>query len=324
MLYTFELTFTGLCVFTTKGEDYRHPEEVNALLIDTRPHQDSLQDIYGSDHCDMEHQDHPEHFPLLSICPQDILDGTPPEFRLVPTPSGEQVAVRSLGGQTLTIRPPDRIRYRLSMNWQPDDYREIRPEGSGQEDWMDWATPLFQMYPAVPPPTQDMPYAGLNPRAVASVVTMYHGELTGEKFPRLMDNDDYVAWRFKDLSLASSRDDQDSENGKEDHVQALAGTLCLKITGLDAEQDFITLASDQGWEISLQPYQSRANVVRASITNLLNREPETDPESLDHFYCLKTLAYWNPDQGEPKIPTKDSGTVTTSSTFCPPVIHREG
>src|SRR5215218_176338 len=101
MPYTFELTFTGLCVFTSGGDDPWHPEEVNALLINTP--EDDMDLGHAHRHEGHAHGAHDPHVPLLACWAQNVMPRVPGDFRLAPTPDGRLVALRSLRGEALTI-----------------------------------------------------------------------------------------------------------------------------------------------------------------------------------------------------------------------------
>lgn len=318
MPYTFELTFTGLCVFTLGGDDPWHPEQVNALLIDTT--QDDLD--WGEEHKHDKHAlfDHHQHIPLLSCWPENVVPSVPGDFRLAPTPDGRLIALRSLRGEALTIKLPDGAREGLILNW---NYYQVdsKPEGQAQEDWINWTTPLTKVYPCTPPPNQCMPYAGLEEVAVTARVKLEHGELIATEFPRIEENQEYARWEFKEPGENPATG---KERARDNHVQALAGIVSLRVPGLRNGSPVHILKGSGAEMVKLEPHSAHGSIVRASITNLLNREPQGPPfEKLEHYLLLKKLVRWRPEHGQPKLPTKEGGTQTSGNSFCPPLFYTQ-
>jgi hypothetical protein len=317
MPYTFELTFTGLCVFTIGGDDPWHPKEVNALLVDaTQADLDRGAEHKNDKHT---HAEHHHHVPLLTCWPENVVPGVPGDFRLAPTPDGHLIALCNLKGKALTIELPESARKGLVLNW---NYYQAgpKPEGQAQEDWIDWTTPLMKVYPRTPPPTAKMPYAGLKKGAVTALVKLEHGELTAAEFPRIRESDEYARWEFKAPEEDSAKAKKSAKNN---HVQALAGVVSLRVPGL-REGSPVRICSSGAELISLEPSPAHGNVVRVSVTNLLNREPQGPPsETLKHYNLLKKLVHWRPQHGQPKLPTKEGGAVTSGNSFCPPLFYTQ-
>jgi hypothetical protein len=291
--YNFELSFTRLSIFTLRGQKDA-PSEVNILLAKV-PGSGSVL----------------KHYPRLSCQARDIFTiPIPKEFVLYPSPSGVELALRNLEGETVTVEPPKKFSPRpLKLHWAPGRL-ELKPRIAAEEAYLDWVAPLAKVWPTILPPTGDMPFAGLKDSAVSSVIHMESGDLKAADFPLRKSDGQYVTWKFQETP---------DETGA--HEQALAGRMILTFSGLN-RKDSVTLKFASGTVVHLKPRAgSPDKVVQVSISNLPDHEMSDPQLSLADFGELKELAKVKPE-AKPKLPrTKDGIIVTTTNTFCPPGGH---
>src|SRR5437763_964225 len=152
MPYTFELSFTGLCIFTFSPNP-TNPTEVNVLLLNHRA---------GSGHGP------DDHLPFISYRPHDLVStaGTTPTHELVPGPDGAQIARLDLTGKSLQVTLPIGVTRPLSTNWR--DLRQFPTLNEApdladptQEKWLDWVMALQRVNSATPNPINHPPDNGL-------------------------------------------------------------------------------------------------------------------------------------------------------------------
>lgn len=299
MSYTFELTFTGLCIFTFKG-DKRSPSEVNVLMVKAFHH--------GTPH----HR----HVPFLTYKADNVQRRPNPPHKLVPLPDGSQIALQELKGLLpLELIPPASFTQAIKPVWRPSSSTLGKAPIPAQEDWLDWVMALQRMNPETPDPSSSDPFAGLKQADITARVLLKHGDLTAKNFRRDGAND-YVTWDFKEPSGTVVQTEH-----------AMAGTVLLSLPGIP-DGDVVTLKSGSAFEVALQPTQrpdgSFETLCRASITNL--PEIETPPmpppplylEHFEHFY--DPVTFTNPPS-KLRLPHPHSGTITTTNTFCPPTTH---
>lgn len=294
MPYTFELTFTGLCVFTSSAESKAEPKQVNLLFPDTSSHPP-------------EHR----HFPRFACLAEDIFTSPiPSEFILIPDPTGRQIAVRDISGSNFAVEILGRAPGKLKLSWMPGGGTLPPRPGAGQETWLDWITPAQRIFPHLGTPTTVMPYAGLEGSAVTSYVRLVEGDLFSEDFPRVTGTPTLRAWKFLDGTANP-------------HIQSLPRYLKLHITGLDSVNHFVSitdLATDS--QTLLQPKTPTRLSIQASLTNLLQDDSITADTTLVHFEMLKALTRWDVGtHATPRLPIPAEQGQTSTSTFCPPAKY---
>jgi hypothetical protein len=294
MPYTFELTFTGLCIFTFVG-DKRHPSEINALLVDTLGHP----------------VPHDKHLPYLGYRPENLKETPTPPHRLVPGPDGVQTALQSLAGKSLLqILPPGGAQT-LSPIWRPNTIPSLpeHPRTVAEEDWLDWAMALKRMNPETPRPDSSDPYGGLKPGSITARIQMKNGNLKAKTFLKVGASGDYATWDFKVPAGATIQ-----------ATHAMASFVLLSLNGLpDGNPVIIQGAS---FKVVLQQAATGESLVRASITNLPEFEaPQPRPPYLEHFKHFYGPVDFPPPPPKLRMPHPHQGTITTSNTFCPPTTH---
>jgi hypothetical protein len=296
MPYTFELVFTGLCIFTFKG-DKRTPTEVNALLVD------------GTGYPDPD-----KHKPLLSCNPANHHRLPKPIHRLVPMPDGTQIALHDLAGRVIEIDSLPTPRS-ITAHWRPLAAGPLgpHPQSNAEEQWLDWALALQRMNEDTPDPEDVTPYAGLNAGEVARV-TLRQGELMARGFPKQPDGVSYALWDFK------------TATGPVHATHAMAGSIVLSIQGLPDGYP-VQITHGASFQLHLAPVRhsdgSYETLMRASITNLpdLGMDPGAGPTPLSHFRYFYELVRFPRPVPNLNIPYPRVAVITRDNSYCPPTTH---
>jgi hypothetical protein len=322
--YTFELTFTGLCIFTFSGGTKRNPDRVDVLLVDATRHG-------GAD----------AHRPNLSFEGRNVEYASGPGFHLAPGSDGRLLGYKDmLGVSPLKVAfrnftPPQQIQ----AIWRPDDLAELplQPDRTdrSEEDWLDWVMALRRMNPETASPSTAPPFNGLKERvpdkdadrpSMAARVELRAGLLNARDFPMWWNVEDqkweYVTWVFKKPAA--------NDDGDPSETHAMAGSVVLSIPGIPVASS-VVLSDEQGFVVLLAPrrepdarYQS---VVRASVTNLPMEDDGSgsEPEYLKHFEYFYEPAVFDGDPPTAfRLPHKVGQTITLTNSFCPPTSHTEG
>lgn len=298
MPYKFELTFTGLIIFTFKG-DKRTPDEVNALLVDGAGH-------HGHDH----------HYPLLVTDPRNHRVSFPkPPHREIPGPGGELVAHHDITDRALTVSVPGVTLPGLAAEWRPADGTPLgrKPGNDSEEVWLDWAMALQRMNPGTPDPTDEAPHAGLLLGEIARV-RLRAGKLTARGF-KYRDNGDYAEWDFKVPS-----------SGPVGATHAMAGAVVLSIEDIPDDKH-VLLAHGTGLRVILVPARLRDGstepMVRASVVNLPQQavDPHHLPDHLHHFAFFYDMVDFQSGKPPLRLPHPRTAGITLTSSYCPPTTY---
>lgn len=306
MCYTFEITFTGLCIFTFKG-DRKKPEEVNVLLVKTQ------------DHGDHENHQTPNdiHLPYLAYSRHDLTSNkVPGPHTLIPHADGSQTVLHSVMGEAIEIIPPNRPR--LEPAWMESGTLPQRPANSTQARWLDWVPALKKINCPTPAPAPAAPYAGLEPLSVVSRVCIRHGSIYAAGFLLELDSTenkyDYAIWDFVFPT-------GDASPPPDPSPQALAGSVVVSMVGMPDEQAVQIKSS----RLNLYFHPARKlgggfeDNAKVSITNLPAQEgPPQD--FLLHFAHLYDPVVWPHGKPRLRVPKKRPG-VTSGNSFCPPGIY---
>jgi len=313
--YTFELTFTGLCIFTFEG-DKRNPREVNALLVDAS-HQ-------GAGHGGIPHQD--VHVPRLTFDTRNLHGFPTPAHELVPGADGSHLGTMDLRGREISIDPEMLQPPRLEAVWRPADVRTLPPEPPNPqaESWLDWAMSLQRMNAQTPDPTSFMPYAGLLRQKFVAQVGIPCGTVEARRFLRRWNPVEnkwrYVRWDFRAPSNGAS------SSG----AYAMAETVVLVVSDVPVNRATKIVGND--FDVRLGPAR-RADgtfeeVVSASVTNLPTTAVPIHelPKYLGHFaYFYEAVDFGaNPPALRLPHPPNPEGTfavVTRDNSYCPPTSH---
>lgn len=318
--YTFELSFTGLCVFTFTGQDKRKPDRVDALLVNTLHHSGSHR-----------------HVPLLGFEGRNVELASSPGFRLAPGPDGRLLCVKDLEGawpleiEVRNFGLPD-----LEAVWrpgpQPLDKHPYLSDRS-EEEWLDWVMALKRMNPETDFPQQDPPYNGLKHEvtdhhgtrpSMCAWVRLTGGVLKARGFPMEWSTTDgrwaYDLWDFK----------EPTSGGNKSATHAMAASVVLSIPRIPVAS-MVVLKDGRGFEVWLAPrrepdarYQA---LVQASVTNLPQEDDGSGipPAYLEHFQHYYDAVHFSPaPPNEIRLPHPVSHTITLVGSFCPPVTHTEG
>jgi hypothetical protein len=289
MPFTFELTFTGLCVFIYKGADSTKPSAVSVVLTKAS-----------------HHSGHHKHLPFLSYMPKDLASGSTSQLhhRLVPSPAGHDIALLALAG-AIEVDDPTAIGF--SASWAKSG-QEPAP---GEETSLSWLPPLYEINKTeVPKPDLNKPNHGLS--AEVATITLKGGTLEAGDLTRAVDGK-YVLAEFVY---------EDGTGSDSDDTQVLAGSLRLKITGLTSPVKI----TGPGWEAWLRPAPLPGNSggtgrVEVSITNLPEVPDPGFSHRLVHFDHFYDMFSWNPPRPEFRLPKLLGDAVTGSSAVCPPTRY---
>lgn len=143
MIFDLEIAFTGLCLFTFKGEDPCRPDKCTVYLVDATgdyPHAGDLE-------CDaLPH----EHKPRL-VVPSDHLrtlgQEEPDPDELIPGPDGEDHALWRLKGANIKLKPHEGEGHPLLVpkNRRRGGYTYPPDEPSCDPSWFDWLPDLREI-----------------------------------------------------------------------------------------------------------------------------------------------------------------------------------
>lgn len=324
MPYTFELTFTGLCIFTFLG-DKRQPDQVDALLV------------YG-----LAYPPPHRHLPYLGFAAENLDPGpTPEEYGLVPGYNGSQTALISLAGKNnVRIVLPNMNIPKLTPIWRPNDGEDLPespdPNYPEQEKWLDWAMPLQRMNPETDDPNDTDPYGGLDKSKITTRVILDAGTLFCQGFPRLPKGD-YAEWDFKVPDPVRSLANPRIVTGPRVTIAAdsstigpyaMARSVVLRIENIPDDQPIRIVANDLN--VGLAPPLTvppiAGALVQASITNLPDVSDPAEPKLnyLTHFIHFYEPVTFLPPAPSLRLPTPHIGTITSGTSFCPPVTHTSG
>lgn len=305
MSYTFELTFTGLCIFTFKG-DKKKPEEVNVLLVKTQNHGE-----HG-------HHQTPDdiHLPYLAYSRHDLtFNQVPGPHTLLPHADGSQTVLHSVMSEAIEIFPPDPTTP-LEPAWMESGMLPQRPANSTQARWLDWVPALKKINCPTPAPAPQAPYAGLEPLSVVSRVRIRHGSIYAAGFLLELDSTekkyDYAIWDFVFPT-------GDASPPPDPFPQALAGSVVVSMEGTPHERA-VQIKSSR-LNLSFHPPRKLGggfeDKVKVSITNLPAQEgPPQD--FLLHFAHLYDPVVWPDGRPRLRVPKKRPGVITSGNSFCPP------
>jgi hypothetical protein len=328
MPFDFELTFTGLCVLTLKG-DREKPDEVDVLLVRTTEPQEHTghsgrTGTGGNGHGNGNgqgpgngHDAGHRHLPRLTYRAKDLTarSTTSRAHRLVPGIDGLQLGQRDLEDKgMIEVKALDRPSG-MSTAWGPSIIPEIlkAPRTPTEEVWLNWVPSFHIVAPAAPKPKGDLPFLNLEKTQVTAWAKLTQGNVEAAEVARGRINGDYLIWDFTP-QVGGEVDRKTS--------QALAGRIVLRMENLEKPVQ-IRLPGDDGLvELDdLRPISDRQEqyLVSASITNLPDLEIPPS-ERLEHFAQYFSLFDDFPPSGI-RIPEASDRLDTTSSTFCPPGGH---
>lgn len=320
MPYTFELTFTGLCIFTFLGEDKRRPREVDVLLV------------YG-----LQHSGPHRHLPYLGFAAEYLNgDTNPKQYGLVPGYDGSQTALLSLAGKNgVRIVLPSMHVPPLHPIWRPTTVPEL-PEAPDQYDpeqekWLDWAMALQRMNPETDDPDITDPYGGLDRSKITTRVILDAGTLSCREFPRRANNS-YLTWEFDVPETTPITTRRVVTHSSDALVEpsvigpyAMARSVVLRIENIPDGEEVRIVAADL--QVALVPpvrvHPDPDEVVRASITNL----PEiSDPNASKQTHLTHFAHFYDPViflQPPPRLrlPRRQTAGITSGTSFCPPTTH---
>lgn len=317
--YTFELTFTGLCIFTFGG-DKRNPSEVNALLVDATAHGAGN----GDGHAHDDRQD--AHFPRLTFDTRNLQGFPKPAHELEPGSDGSHLGTIDLRARNISVRPHMEQLPPLQAVWRPDNVPTLPPEPPSPraEAWLDWAMSLQRINSATPDPSLSMPFAGLLEEKFVGQVHLPCGRMEARRFLRKWNPDEnqwrYVRWEFKEPSNGSH------SSG----AYAMAETVVLEIPGVPVNEE--TRIEGNNFDVRLVPARRADGTfedrVTASITNLPKTAVPTHllPPYLHHFsffYDTVDFGASHPSLRFPYPPSPEGAfaTITRDNSYCPPTSH---
>lgn len=322
--YTFELTFTGLCIFTFTGADKHKPERVDALLVDAT-----------KAHAPEQSHSH-RHVPRLAFDARNVHKVEPAGYEIAPGPDGRLLGHKDMTNVSLQIEVEDLTLQGLEAAWRPDEGPLPETPDLGdrsEEDWLDWVMSLRRMNPETPIPVADTPFNGLRKKVssggsakptMTALVTMTGGSLKARGFLMrwltLEKKWEYVVWKFK------APDDMGGVYGP----HAMAGSVVLTIPGIPVASPVI-LKGDGNFKVSLEPKRELNNrfqpLVQASITNLPPAdEGATQPDYLSHFvhFYEPVVDFGGDPPARLRLPERIGGPITLVGSFCPPTSHTDG
>lgn len=313
MPYTFELSFTGLCILAFSGTDRTRPTEVNALLVNAR-------------HLGQPHND---HIPYLSFPARNLVTPPTPPATLIPGPDGTQVALEPLSGQEVSIILPASVNPPLTASWRDRTVHPtlpVDPRASADETCLDWAIALQRVNPETKNPDVNIPpFNGLKPSSgsttlISGKVRLTQGHLRAEDFPRRIDQTtgvaEYVKWEFRVPPPPAS---------PVLATHAMAGRVVLSIPGIP-ETDLVILQSSQmivALHAQQLPDLSFERVVRASVTNLPSADDPSPVPHLRHYAHFYDPVVFSGGPPPPplRLPRRLGAPITSTTVFCPPAIH---
>jgi len=335
MPFDFELSISGLCLLTFKG-DKRKPDEVGILLVKTSgedmPGMDGMPGMHsmpgmregngssgGNGHDDGDghddsHEDGHRHFPRLTYFASDLTDRSSKDHILVPAANGQQFGQRDLEGKgglelvALEVAPG------IEAVWHPDPNPSNAPTQVSEERYLNWIPALRNVDPAVPAPDGDPPFAGLVGAEVTAYLKITQGRLEASQVARGISGQ-VLLWDFK------------TEAGQFDHnkAQALAGRVVLRLEnlvkpvqlrGLDGNGRFVEFAA-----VTPSPNRTGRPLVQVSITNLPDKEVFPSPTRLTHFGKFFALVKGFQVGNQTHLPEAANQLDTTVGSFCPPGSH---
>jgi len=327
MPFDFELAFTGLCVFTLKGEK-EQPAEVDVLLVKTTEpeghtghsgHTGRGGNVPGNGNgsgAGNGHEAGHRHLPRLTYQAKDLTarSTTSRVHTLVPGINGLQMGQRDLENKgKIEVQALDGPAG-ITAAWGPPEIPEIvkAPTTPAEEVWLNWVPSLHTVAPDVPAPDGPVPFLNLQQAQVTAWVRLTQGRVEAAEVARGI-NGQYLIWDFtSQVGGAVNRNTS----------QALAGRIVLRLENLEKPVQ-IRLQGDDGLAelADLRPLADRQEryVVRASITNLPDMEVPPS-QRLVHFAQYYDLVANFPSSGI-RIPETSDRLDTTSSTFCPPGGH---
>ena len=330
MPYTFELTFTGLIIFTFKG-DKRSPSEVNALLVDaTSGH-------HGGGH---HQEDGDVHVPLLSYLARNLKGFPEPAHDLAPGPDGALIGshdLSALGTKEIKIAIDGGTLPSRKAIWRPEDGKDLPPEpmlsDPTTEAWLDWVMALQRMNRETPNPADEAPYAGLDDSKVIANLNIGGGTLHARGFRMSWDPVEqrrrYVKWIFQ-APVEEEEGTLRPETAKRSDSQgphAMAGSVVLSIPGIKETQP-VVISNGVDLRVRLEPGRGAEGrhepVVRASLTNLPKRgvSPAKLPGHLHHFALFyRPVDFGSNAPSKLRLPHVHTGTITRENSYCPPTTH---
>jgi hypothetical protein len=314
MAFDFELSISGLCLLTFKG-DKRKPDEVDVLLVKTlAPDMPGMRGGNGKGHDHGNgHDDGHRHFPRLTYFASDLTDRSSKDQILVPAANGQQFGQRDLEGkdglelEALGVKPG------IEAVWHPDPDHHNAPTQESEERYLDWIPTLRNVDPAVPAPAGELPFLGLLKAEVTAWLKVTQGRLEASQVARGISGQ-YLLWNFK--TTAGQFDPKKS--------QALAGRVVLRLGNLDQPVQIRGLGGD-GKPVEFAPVPSPGRtgrpLVQVSITNLPDKEVFPSPTRLVHFGQFFGLVKNPPADDKIHLPETASQLDTTVGSFCPPGSH---
>jgi len=320
MPYTFELTFTGLCIFSFLG-DKRRPSEVDVLLV------------YA-----LEHSGSHRHIPYLGFAAENLdPDPTPSEYGLVPGYDGSQTSLVSLAGKNgvRIVLPPRMQPPPLLPRWRPKDAElpeSPDPDYPEQEQGLGWAMALQRMNPETDDPNAMDPYGGLNKGKITTRVVLDAGMLFCQGFPHI-PNGEYVKWEFSVPDVTSSLtarlvvtspNTAIAEASSPIGPYSMARSVVLRIENIPDAQAVRIVGTDLNVKL-MPPARTTpmpGALVQASITNLPAVSDAPPPERyLTHFRHFYEPATFLPPSPSLRLPRLFNTTITSGTSFCPPTTH---
>lgn len=297
MPFEFELNFTGLCALIYEGADNTKPDRVAVVLP-------------RADH----HHGHHKHVPIMSYNPKDLASSSTVQnhHRLVPTPSGDDVAILGLSGR---VNVHDPTGSGFSASWDKTGKAPI----PGEETSLAWLPPLYginQNATGLPRPDPSKPNHGLI--GEIATIELAGGVLESANLTRAMDdNNGNPVYIHSDFVY-------DDGSGAGPDTQVVADKLRLRIGGVNGS---LEIAAAQ-WVAKLRPAplphdSNGSGRVVVSITNL----PEVpDPGfglRLTHFDHYYNMFPWCAHVPRPRfrLPKLEGYPVTGSSSVCPPTRY---
>jgi hypothetical protein len=313
MPYTFELSFTGLCILAFSGPDRANPTQVNALLVNAR-------------HLGQPHND---HVPYLSFPAGNLVVSPTPPAILIPGPDGTQVALEPLSGQEVSLILPASVTPSLTASWRDRTVHPtlpLEPPTRADETWLDWAMALQRVNPETKDPDVSAPpLNGLKSvngatSLISGKIQLTRGHLRAEDFPRRINQTtgaaEYVKWEFRVPPPPA---------GPVLATHAMAGRVVLSIPGIP-ETDPVILQSNQmivALHARQLPDLSFESVVRASVTNLPSAEDPSPVPHLRHYAHFYDPVVFSSGPPPPplRLPRRLGAPITSTTVFCPPSTH---
>lgn len=321
--YTFELTFTGLCIFTFDG-DKRSPRSVNALLVDATDAGNG--NGHGGVHL---HSEDDEHVPRLTFDTRNLQGFFPkPPHTLLPGVGGSPLGTIDLSKRFVAVVPQVNPLPPLKAEWRPEG-TQLPPEPAQPHDekWLDWTMALQRMNKATPDPSTQMPHAGLRKDRLIGAVHIPCGNLESRRFMRHWNQS---SWRYVRWSFRPPGDDQNHSSAG---TFAMAENVVLSVPDIPTNQPVRIADNDGSFELILNPVRrpdgSFEDLVSASVTNLPSKAVPTDqlPAHLHHFeYFYQAVDFANAPPAalclpHPEPPATQIQPVTRDNSFCPPTSY---